>query len=199
MLFNSIFSTASALFLVTNPIGNSPAILALVKDFDPAQQRRILMRETIFSFCIAIFFQFFGEVFLTLLGVKDYAVGITGGLLLFFVALQMIFSVKTEQKKSVKKDPFLVPISTPLLSGPGLLTTIMLLAKETSDQLFITAAIALAWVGVAFVLLVAPYLQKALGERGMVAFERLMGMILTMISLDIFVKGLKIFINLVKA
>jgi multiple antibiotic resistance protein len=191
---NSIFSIAITFFLVTNPIGNSPAILALVKDFDFKRQKRIMLRETLFALLIALFFQYLGEPFLNLLHIKNYAVTLCGGTLLFLVALNMIFPTpESNDTVSNKQEPFFVPIATPLLSGPGLLTIIMLKSQLEQNNLTITLAILVAWIGVALVMILAPYLQIALGKKGMIALEQLMGLLLAMIATDMLVTGASLF------
>lgn len=191
-----LLSIALTFFLVTNPIGNSPTIIALVKDFDFEKQKKILRREGIISLIIALFFQFFGELFLGLLKVQNFAVTLCGGILLFLVALKMIFAMcNNNSTAAVKQEPFIVPIATPLLSGPGLLTIIMLYSRQECNNLKITSAILIAWVGVLGVMIAAPYLQKILGKRGLVALEQLMGMILAMIAMDMIVKGSALFLK----
>lgn len=191
---DSIFSIALTFFLVTNPIGNSPAILALVKNFDFDRQKKIMLREAIFALLIALFFQYLGEPFLNLLNIQKYAVTLCGGTLLFLVSLQMIFAMpETESTASLQQEPFFVPIATPLLSGPGLLTIIMLKSQLAQNQFFITCAILIAWIGVIAVMVLAPYLQKILGKRGMVALEQFMGLILAMIAMQMIVQGATLF------
>lgn len=195
----SVFGIAFTFFLVTNPIGNTPAIVALVKDFSFDQQRKILIREALFALMIAIFFQFCGEKFLGALQIKNYAVTLCGGILLLLTALNMIFPQAHESSLALPKQaPFFVPIATPLLSGPGLMTIIMLYSAKEDNSLLILSAILLAWVGVIGVLASAPYLQKMIGQRGMLALEQLMGMILAMISMEMIVTGTRIFVNTLK-
>ena len=192
----TILAMALQFFLVTNPIGNSPAILALVKDYDFKRQRFILLREAIFSLLIALFFQFFGEAFLNLINIKDYAVSLCGGILLFIVALNMIFAPPPEASTGQpKQEPFIVPIATPILSGPGLMSIIMLNAKLESNNLYVTFAILLAWVGVITVLGISPYLQRILGKHGLIALEQVMGMVLALMSVGMIVNGITLFKN----
>jgi len=193
----SLFQIALTFFLVTNPIGNSPTILALVKDFEFERQKKILIREGLIALLIALFFQYFGEVFLGVLHVKNFAVSITGGVLLFLVALSMIFSTEPSSSSSSeqKQEPFIVPIATPILSGPGLMAIIMLFSRQESNNLKITLAILLAWVFVLAVVAAAPYLQKLLGKRGLVALEQLMGMLLAMMSAGMILNGIKLFVE----
>jgi multiple antibiotic resistance protein len=187
----SVFTIALTLFLIANPVGNSPAIIALIKDFDFKRQRFIAFREAMLALLLALFFQYFGEIFLNALQIKPFAVTITGGLLLFAVALSMIFSFheSTEEAKQVKQEPFFVPIATPIISGPGLLATIMMFSQRENNNFKITMAILITWVGVTVVMTFSPYLQKLLGKRGLAGMEQLMGMILALISMELIVKG----------
>lgn len=192
----SLDRIALTFFLVANPIGNCPPILALVKDYDIDTQRKIIMREAIIALFLALFFQFFGEVFLSTLNIQNYAVTLCGGILLFIVALSMIFTKSPDiQALTPKQEPFIVPIATPILTGPGLMAIIMLQSHELNDNFLITSAILIAWVGVFLVLSIAPYMQKVLGKRGMVALEQLMGMILSFISMGLLVEGVTRFLE----
>lgn len=190
-----ILQIAFTFFLVANPIGNSPAILAIVKDFSFERQKKILIREAIIAFLLALFFQFFGEIFLTALNVDRYTVSLCGGIMLFIVALKMIFPAPTISTHHLLQEPFIVPIATPLISGPGLLAMIMVRSKEQENFLIISGAIFIAWIGVTLILAIAPYLQKALGRNGMIALEQFMGMTLSMMSMDMIVNGSALFVK----
>lgn len=193
---SSVFSIALTFFLVSNPIGNSPTIIALVKNFDFERQKKILVREAFFALLIALFFQFFGEAFLSLLKVQDYSVTLCGGILLLLTAVSMLFPVEsTLSDTNLKQDPFIVPIATPLLSGPGLLTIIMLYSKQEANNFKILIAIIMSWIGVLAVMIAAPYLQRLIGKKGLIALEQVMGMILTLISMEMIVSGMRLFIS----
>jgi len=190
------FSIALVFFLVANPIGNSPAILSLVKDYSFERQQKIILREAVISLIIVLFFQFFGEIFLGMLKISDYALTLTGGLVLFMVALQMIFhKPEIEGSSATKQEPFIVPIATPLISGPGVMTMVMISAKEANDNIKITLAILIAWAGVISILAASPYLQKLIGKRGMAALEQIMGMLLGLISMGMIINGVKLFLK----
>lgn len=193
----SIFNIALAFFLIANPIGNSPAIIALIKNFDIDRQKKIMFREAIFAFFIAIFFQYFGEVFLDQLEIKNFTVQIIGGVLLLLVAFNMIFSPQAPNANEVSEtqEPLIVPIATPLISGPALLTIIMLYSHQESDNLKISLAIALAWLMITPVLVISPYLQKILKKRGLAALEQLMGLLLCLIAVEMIIQGLSLFIK----
>ena len=191
-----ISQLALMFFLVTNPIGNSPAILALIKDFDVRHQQRILFREGLSALAIAVFFQYFGEYFLGFLKVEPYSLTLCGGILLSLTAINMIFSLgKPVESKIMKQEPVIVPIATPLLSGPGLLTIIMLNSAAEHDNFKITSALLIAWVGIMFILFIAPYLQTLLGKRGLGALEQIMGMVLGLIGMEMLLTGISAFLK----
>jgi multiple antibiotic resistance protein len=190
----SMLQIALTFFLVTNPIGNSPVILTLVKNFPFERQKQIMLREGLIALVLALSFQYIGEHLLDLLNIKSYAVTLCGGTLLFLVALEMIFSLpEAEETASLKQEPFIVPIATPLLSGAGLLSVIMLKSHEVQNNLIVTGALLVSWVGVLGVLWTAPYLQRLLGKQRLLALEQLMGLVLAMIAVNMFVQGAQLF------
>ncbi|MCE5318272.1 MAG: MarC family protein [Parachlamydia sp.] len=191
----TLFENALTFFLTTNPIGNSPAIIALVKEFPFERQRRILLREGLLALAVALFFQYLGAGFLSMLGIQKYAVTMCGGTLLFIVALNRIFSISSyPQSTTMQQEPMLVPIATPLLSGPGLLAIIML-KSNLERNWFLSLAIVIAWIGVLAVLVAAPYLQRLTGKRGMAALEQLMGLVLSLIAMNMLMRGIGLFIE----
>lgn len=195
----NVFDIALTLFLVTNPIGNSPAILALVKDLPFARQRFVLLREALFAFLIALFFQQVGEGFLAVLGISDYSLRLCGGTILFLVGLSMIFpNHSPTHKASEEHEPYIVPIATPLLSGAGLMSITMTFSAQVDNNLMMVSALMLAWVGVFIVLGTAPYLLRLFGKRGLLALEQFMGLILVMLACSMFVRGLAKFIQTFK-
>ena len=155
-----------------------------------------MLREAFLALSLAIFFQYFGEIFLGQLEVKQYSLQLTGGILLLLVAFYMIFPrVEEEQAKGQKSIPVFVPIATPLIAGPALLTMIMIFSSEDPSNLNITLAILLAWVGITIALVAAPMLQRFFGKRGLIALEQLMGLLLAMMAMEMIVQGSKVFIK----
>jgi MarC family membrane protein len=192
----SIWSIALTLFLVANPIGNTPLIVSLIKDFSLERQKRILFRECIFAYVLLIFFLFLGEQFLETIHIEPYAVSISGGVLLFLVALNMIFPAKYSNGKEKKvQEPYIVPIATPMITGGGVLSTVMIYSAKEQNNIKIALAATIAWVFVTAVVLSSVYLMRILGRSGLLAMEQLMGMILAMISTEIIVRGVKLFIE----
>lgn len=192
----NIFSIALAFFITANPIGSAPAILSLIKDLPFERQRFILIREALLALVLAFFFQFLGEAFFKAIGISSYAVSFCGGILLFIVSLKLIFPSPSDHPtmKPVHEEPLMVPIATPLISGPGLLTMIMLYSQQNSFTT-ISLALLITWVGVTGVLAAAPYIQKTLGKRGMLALEQLMGMTLSMIAFELFTTGIQLYLK----
>lgn len=192
----SIFKLALTYFLITNPIGNAPAILSLVKDFDFYKQKRIIMREGIIALFLALFFQFFGDLFLGSLQIQDYALTISGGIILLITSLGMIFSKPaSEEQGQEKQEPFIVPIATPLLSGSGLFSYIMVTSRLEENNLKISGAILIAWVGVLAVLYICPYLMRRLGKSGLAALEQIMGLLIALMATELLLKGSAKFIK----
>lgn len=192
----SIFDLAFQFFLLTNPIGNAPAILSLVKDFDFNRQKQIIMREGVIALFLAIFFQFFGTAFLGALKIENYALMLAGGVIIFITALGMIFSGDSESESGQEKqEPFIVPIATPLLSGSGLFSTIMIFSSLENNDLKISTAILVAWVGILAVLYISPYLMRILGKQGLKALEQIMGLFLVFMSTELLLKGSATFIK----
>jgi len=191
-----LFALASNFFLIANPIGNIPTVVALVKDFPLERQRIIVLREAIFALMVAIGFQFIGRELLNYLQIKTYAVSITGGLLLFFVAIRMMFpSHGPKEKSALKQEPFLVPIATPTISGGGVMSSIMIYSGLTENPLLVTSALLVAWCAVIPVMFLSIYLKKILGNRGILALEQLMGMVLVLLSMKLLVQGFRIFLT----
>lgn len=196
----SALQIALVFFIMANPLGNSPAIIALIKDYPIREQQKILFRESMIAMFLAIFFLFAGDFFLQSLKISPYALTTSGGVLLIIVAFRMIFFDREEKKeKNPKQAPFIVPIATPLISGAGLLTMIMLYSKQEPDNLKIFLAILIAWIGITSILVISPYIQVILGKRGFAAMEQLMGMLLVMVAIQMVLNGLSLFIKAVAA
>ncbi len=191
----SIIELAAVFFIIANPIGLSPTIISLIKNLSIKEQQYLLLRESLFGFIFAFFFLFLGEVFLEFLLIKNYSLTISGGLILFIIAINMMFSLGAAQvSDKAQPAPFIVPIATPLLSGAGLLTIIML-SVQTYGYFTAFFALIIAWIGITAILFIAPYMKIIVGERGLSALEQLMGMILAMIGIQMIVQGIALFVN----
>jgi multiple antibiotic resistance protein len=191
----SILSTAILLLFILDPFGNVPLLLSILKNVDQGKHRRIIIREMLIGLLILVVFLFFGEGFLSLFGLEPQAITIAGGIIFFVIGLKMIFPNPNGQNlftTSGDEDPLVVPIAIPMVSGPASIATLMLLAKTHPDKTSdIFLAMLLAWFVTSLVLLSAPKLYKILKRRGLVAMERLMGMLLLMMAVEMFIRGVR--------
>lgn len=187
-----IWTAVITLLLIMNPLGNLPIFLSVLRHVDPKRRKIVLARELIFALIIMLVFLHVGTGMLETLGLKQEAVGIAGGIILFIIALRMIFP----QPGGVLglpagEEPFLVPLATPLISGPSLLASLILLANQAPDRMLDwTLAAFGAWLISATVLMFSSAFLRILGQRGVNAIERLMGMILIMIAVQMFLEGI---------
>ncbi len=189
---------AFALFLLMDSIGNVPIFVSILKDIDPARQRIIIIRELVIALVIIILFNFIGDALLDFLNVKVPTILISGGIILFIIALKMIFPVKRDPDTELpqEKEPFIVPLATPLVAGPAVLAAVMLYSGQHHGNGMITlGAIVVAWAASTLILLSSSLWKRLLGWRGLVACERLMGLILTLIAVQMFLEGIEMFMK----
>lgn len=192
-----ILSAALTLFLVMDPLGNAPVFLAVLQQVPPARRRLVLARELVVSLAVLLAFLFCGRQLLAVLGLDPPTVGIAGGIVLFLIALRMVFP----QEGGVLGDgpegePFIVPLAIPLIAGPSTLATLLLLVQSQPGRpsLWLTALL-IAWTATAAILLSSTFLYRLLKQRGLVAMERLMGMLLVMLAVQMFLDGLKAYLG----
>ena len=181
------------------PFGNMPLIGSVLGHYEKQEQRKILLRENLIALGLLMLFLFGGGPILNFLKLDTSTLSITGGFILLLIALGMLFPSKSVLYGSVDEkveEPFIVPIATPLVAGPSSLTFVILMAKQHSDKLVqVTMATVAAW-GISFALLMcSPWLIQALGRRGMRAMERLMGMILILISSQMVLDGIAVYVK----
>ena len=193
-------SSIATLLFVMDPLGNVPVFLACLKDVEESRRVRVVARENLFALLILLFFLFCGPTLLSVLHIGRESLHIAGGVLLFLISLGMIFPghwhMGGNAERSEDAEPFIVPLATPLLAGPSTIATLMIFASRRPDQLWQTGlAMTIAWIATATILMFSPVLSRILGRRGLVACERLMGMVLTVIAVQMFLDGLKIFFD----
>ncbi|MBU3004833.1 YhgN family NAAT transporter [Paraglaciecola arctica] len=186
------WSAAITLFLIMDPLGNLPVFMSVLKTIEPKRRRLVLARELVFSLIIMFTFLFSGQVVLDFLNVRQESVSIAGGIILFLIGIKMIFP----QPGGVTgltpgEEPFIVPLAIPMVAGPSVLAALILLANQDHSRMFDwSMALGAAWLASATILMLSSNLHKLLGERGLTAIERLMGMILIMISIQMLLDGI---------
>ncbi|BCO15739.1 YhgN family NAAT transporter [Aeromonas hydrophila] len=185
------FSAAVMLFLIMDPLGNLPVFLSILRHIDPKRRRKVMMRELLFSLVIMMAFLFAGQQILNFLNLRQEAVSIAGGIILFLIAIKMIFpSEGGVTGLAAGEEPFLVPMAIPMIAGPSILASLLLLANQEPTRMADwSLALLMAWGASAVILMFYEVFNKLLGERGLTAVERLMGMLLVMISVQMLLDG----------
>ncbi|GIU25113.1 YhgN family NAAT transporter [Shewanella schlegeliana] len=191
------FSAAVMLFLIMDPLGNLPIFASILRHIEPKKRRRVLIRELLFALVIMMLFLFAGEAILNFLNLRTESVSIAGGIILFLIAIRMIFPQPGGVVGlAAGEEPFIVPMAIPLMAGPSVLAALILLAHTDNDRMFDwTIALVSAWGVSAVILLFYKVFTKVLGEKGLTAVERLMGMVLVMISVQMFLDGVANYIS----
>lgn len=194
----NIYTAIITLILVMDPLGNIPVFLSILNKIDKKKRQAITLRETFIAFLILMSFLFFGKYILAGMSISAPALSIAGGIILFLIAIKMIFPGETQETYTTDKgEPFIVPLAIPLIAGPSAMAFVMLLANQEPEHIWWWAlALFVAWLFCTIVLVYADFLRKVLGERGLVAIERLMGMILTTMAVQMFLTGLHDFFHL---
>jgi multiple antibiotic resistance protein len=187
-----LLSSVGVLLLTMDPLGNVPNFVAVLHQVPAERRTGVVIRELLIALALMLGFLFGGGQLMALLGIKPEAITMAGGILLFLIAIEMIFpSPMRRAAEGIGGDPFIVPLATPLVAGPSTLATLILLSNKGGGALGALPAMLIAWV-VTFVCLVsAPKLARILRERGARAVERLMGMILVMLAVQMFLNGLR--------
>jgi multiple antibiotic resistance protein len=192
---SDLVSVAVTLFFVMDPLGNIPLFNAVLGGFEPRRRARIVARELLFALVILLAFLFAGNAVMGFLGLSQPTLSLAGGILLFIIALRMIFPRPGAALEPVE-DPFVVPLAVPMIAGPSTLAMLLLLASSHPERrLEWSFALGLAWLATAVILVCSPWLMKALGDRGVRALERLMGMLLVLLAVQMFLNGVKAFVE----
>lgn len=195
----NFFQAFILLLLVTDPFGNVPLFVSTLANVPAARRWRVVVRECAIAFCLLLAFMFFGRHFLAALQLSEVALRIGGGVILFLIALRMVFpqpgGAFGDGAESIH-EPFIVPLAIPALAGPSALATVLLFtSNSTVDVMLHVGALSLVAVVWLLVLLSAERMQRALGPRVMTAFERLMGLILTAMSVEMLLAGIRAYLK----
>lgn len=186
-----LFTISLSLFLLMDPIGNIPIYVSVLKNLPPNRQRYIIIREKLIALAVILFFYFAGKYFLLYLNISPSTVQIAGGIILFLISLKMIFPRESKvYDEDAQEDPLIVPLAIPLIAGPSVLAAVMLYSRQELNWRINILAICIAWLVSTCILILSPNLKRFLGKRGLSALERLMGLILTLIAIQMFLEGL---------
>lgn len=191
-----ILSAVITLFLIMDPLGNIPLFLSALKNVSPGRRRKVLVREIVFAYVVLLACLFVGSLALELLGLEQESISVAGGIVLFLIALRMIFPGDGGSAgETPEGEPFLVPLAVPLIAGPSTLAALLLLQRSSPGQMgSLFVALTIAWALSGAILLASPFFYRVLRERGLMAMERLMGMLLVMVAVQMFLNGVRTFL-----
>jgi MarC family membrane protein len=179
-----------------DPLGNVPLFLSILKNVNAKKHKPIIIREMFIALVTILVFALVGDGILNLLNISSSSLSISGGILLFIIALRMIFATDLEEVESHPRstEPFIVPLAIPLVAGPSILAAVMIYAKKEPNPVNMIVAILIAWVASFIILLLSDDLKRVLKQSAIAALERLMGLILTLIAIQMFLEGLQDFL-----
>ncbi|HBC87601.1 MAG TPA: hypothetical protein DCZ94_11645 [Lentisphaeria bacterium] len=193
----TLLSATLLLFLVMDPVGNVPVFISTIGHYDKKRQNIIIIRESMIALAVLIFFLFAGKAFLSVFNLSDPALSIAGGIILFIIALKLIFQRSEDIfDKTHEGEPLVVPLAIPYIAGPSAIAMVMLLSSREPDRwLEWLIAIIIAGFVSAAILLMSGILSKLLGNKGLSAVQRLVGLLLTAIAVQMFLVGIREFIK----
>jgi multiple antibiotic resistance protein len=193
----TLVSAFVLLLLVIDPFGNVPFFVAALRRVAPERHRRIVLRELLFALGVMVVFLFAGGPLLAVLAISEPALSIAGGVILFLIAVRMVFPPPGRGgSEDLEGEPFLVPLAVPYVAGPSVLAAeLLLMSREPERWPVWLAAVVLAWLATAAIVWLGSRVAARLGQRGLMAIERLMGMVLVAIAVQMFLDGLDAYLG----
>ena len=192
----TIFSAAMLLFLVMDPFGNIPLFLAALKGVDSGRRQKLIVRELLIALVLLVFFLFGGKYILSALQISESALSAAGGTVLLLIAVKMVFpAIRHSSAEEVEGEPFVVPLAVPYVAGPSALASVLLIMnREPARWPEWLGALLIAWFASGLIILLSGVLSRVLGDKILIAIERLMGMILVAIAIQMIMTGIAKFI-----
>ncbi|MEA9390941.1 YhgN family NAAT transporter [Acerihabitans sp. TG2] len=193
-----MISATVLLFLIMDPLGNLPIFMSVLKHIEPKRRRAIVIRELLIALLLMLVFLFAGEKILAVLNLRSETVSISGGIIMFLIAIKMIFPSQEGGGSGLPagEEPFLVPLAIPLVAGPSILATLMLLSHQYPLQIsHLVVALLIAWGLSVIILMQSTLFIRLLGDKGVNALERLMGLLLVMLSTQMFLDGIRTYLR----
>ena len=192
-----MYAAIITLLLIMDPVGNIPPYLSILKTVPVERRRIVLVREIMFAYGVLLVFLFLGNYVLRFLRLEQETLSIAGGIVLFLIALRMVFPREGNAAgEPLEGEPFLVPLAIPLFAGPSTLAALLLLQRTSpGDTTSLLIAVTIAWAIGGAILLSSTFFYRLLRERGLIAIERLMGMLLVMVAVQMLVNGLKVLLR----
>jgi multiple antibiotic resistance protein len=181
---------AVTLFLVLDPFGNAAIFHSVLSKIPEERRRAVLVRELLIALVILLGFLFVGKHLLGFLGLRPATLSISGGILLFLIALGMVFPTRSILGEATDEEPFIVPLAVPMMAGPSSIALLLLTSTKYPDAIGgIALAVIAAWLVSSVILYFSPVLLRLLGNKGTRALERLMGLLLILVAVQMFLDG----------
>jgi len=201
MMNYTFWSATILLVLITDPIGNIPIFANALKHVSPERRPKVILREILIAFTLLLTFMFVGASFLRVMNLSELSLQIGGGVILFLIALRMVFPPPPRPDEEQVAEPLIVPLAVPAVAGPSALATVLLLVSQQPEkQMEWIGALCVTMLISAVVLVSAERIQRVIGDRVVVAMERLMGLVLVSVAVEMLLRGIKTFaIQLAKA
>lgn len=193
----TVTAAAILLFLVMDPLGNIPFFLSALKNVPEQRQTRIIVRELLIALLALVLFLFLGSYALDAMQLSASSLGVAGGVVLMLIALRMIFPTREHvHDEDLSSEPLVVPLAIPAVAGPSSLAMVLLMnSQDPSRWPEWLLAVFAAWVATSVILLFGARLSRLLGRRGLAAMERLMGLILVTIAVQMMLTGVAEFLR----
>lgn len=191
---HSFLSALILLLLVLDPLGSLPIFIPIMREVPKARRTRVAVREVGIAFCVLLAFMFFGETFLRVMHLSERSLEVAGGVILLIIAIRMIFGSSGDSSYGLEpgKEPLIFPLAVPLLAGPSAMATVLLLASRQPERIWEwIGALGTAMVISFLTLLLCDRIRKLLGDSVVSAIEKLMGLVLTAIAVEMVLAGLK--------
>jgi len=194
-MMNYTFASATILLvLITDPVGNIPVFANALKHVAPQRRAKVILREISIAFFLLLSFMFVGEGFLRVMNLSELSLQIGGGVILFLIALRMVFPPPAPLEMELLVEPLIVPLAIPAIAGPSALATVLLLVSQQPERrMEWVAALCVTMLISAVVLVSAERIQRLIGTRLVTAVERLMGLVLVSVAIEMMLRGAKTF------
>mgnify|MGYP003976625229 CR=1 FL=1 len=185
----TIYTVFLSLFFVMNPFGDMATFVSVLAPFSHKRQRMIILREMIIAFFVLITFVFFGENVLNYMGITQTTLQLAGGVILFLMAIKMIFPSHNNEIEQSKKEPFIVPLALPVAADPGLIATLIIYSHQMPSNFHLFIAFTCAWAVSLAIYLSSSFIKKFIGDFGTEALTKLGGIILSMVAVQMMTRG----------
>ncbi len=196
VVWSDVFSVATTLFFIMDALGNIPAFQAILNNVDVKSRMKIILRELIIALVVLFIFLLAGTKIMTFVGLGQPSLNISGGILLFIIALRMVFPSEQRLYRNYNEEPFIVPLAVPLIAGPSTIAVLLFLSSSQPERLLEwSLSLIFAWSLTTVILVLSPVMLQYLGDKVIRAIERLMGMILILIAVQMILDGISQFMG----